>query len=235
MEKGYQKEEEIDDLYLIIGSFAHSLTNSIVPVRLMALEARRYIDSKNFEAASNVLGEIERQISDALKLLKSIGKVADPTEYEVASINDIVALALAACHVSDNVAVKVDYAAGDLLVQDVELLRGIFINLLTNALEAMPEGGTLQCITKPIESKKQVELWIEDSGSGISDEVKAHLFKPFVTTKSTGQGLGLWLSRQLIKRQGGELRLERSTVNQGTVFVITLPLHSKQESTSNDK
>jgi signal transduction histidine kinase len=103
---------------------------------------------------------------------------------------------------------------------DPELIVQVLVNLLLNAIEAMPGGGTLNVSIARHQS--DVEVRVRDSGSGITDEQRAHIFRPFYSTKPTGTGLGLAISDQIVRRHGGTLQLA-DTSEQGTTFVMSLP------------
>ncbi|WP_309892314.1 MASE1 domain-containing protein [Archangium sp.] len=108
---------------------------------------------------------------------------------------------------------------------DGQLLHLALGNLFTNALQAMPEGGTLRVELRREEREGQslASLAIRDSGPGIPPEVMAHLFQPFYTTKASGTGLGLAIVRRIVEAHQGEVRV-LSTVGQGTTFLVLLPL-----------
>ncbi|MFQ5859935.1 MAG: sensor histidine kinase [Dehalococcoidia bacterium] len=105
---------------------------------------------------------------------------------------------------------------------DGEQLRQLFLNLVTNALDAMPSGGTLTVATR--QQNGGVEVEISDTGIGISKKQLQRIFDPFYTTKPPGKGtgLGLTVSQRIVERHGGALAV-RSVVDQGTTFTITLP------------
>ncbi|HUJ72400.1 MAG TPA: ATP-binding protein, partial [Verrucomicrobiae bacterium] len=94
------------------------------------------------------------------------------------------------------------------------------LNLVRNAIEAMPEGGTLTVRTA--RARSGIALTIADTGKGMAAEDREHIFKPFFSTKPSGTGLGLPLVQQVVAEHGGTIRCE-STPNQGTTFVIELP------------
>jgi two-component system NtrC family sensor kinase len=107
-------------------------------------------------------------------------------------------------------------------------LKQVFLNLVINAIDAMPEGGTLRISTaleKPGFSEKTRFLRIEfsDTGEGMPAEVLSHLFEPFFTTKEHGSGLGLSISYGIIQSHGGEITVT-SEVGMGTTFTILLPV-----------
>ena len=106
-------------------------------------------------------------------------------------------------------------------------LRGVFTNMIFNAIEAMPEGGRIEIRT--FKRRKDIFIQISDSGIGIAEEAKKKIFEPFFTTKPfTNTGLGLSMSYGIIKRFGGEIEVE-SRVGEGTTFTILLPIGEEEE------
>jgi two-component system, LuxR family, sensor kinase FixL len=109
-------------------------------------------------------------------------------------------------------------------------LQMVLHNLLSNALEALadsPAGDRRIIVTATMEDQR-VKLTIEDTGRGVSPDIRGQLFEPFVTNKFDGMGLGLAISRSLLRSQGGELRLDGSNDEGsragGARFVVELPL-----------
>jgi two-component system, NtrC family, sensor histidine kinase HydH len=95
--------------------------------------------------------------------------------------------------------------------------------LTTNALQAMPNGGTLLCRTRRLEGPPRIELCIADTGPGIPEEELPHLFEPFHTTRPEGTGLGLALCREIVQQHGGRIELIQQE-GWGAVFRVTVPL-----------
>jgi signal transduction histidine kinase len=98
--------------------------------------------------------------------------------------------------------------------------RRALLNLLQNALDAMPEGGTLTL--RGAGTATHVQVQVCDTGSGIPGEQLAQIFEPLYTTKSEGTGLGLYITREIVGAHGGQIMVE-SVVGQGTTFTLTLP------------
>ena len=107
-------------------------------------------------------------------------------------------------------------------------LQQVFLNLLLNAIEAMPKGGTLSLKTNHNPEKNTVEIEISDTGKGIANEMIDTIFQPFVTTKRKGTGLGLAITRRLIEQQGGTISV-KSHPGQGTVFYLSLRVTKEME------
>lgn len=112
-------------------------------------------------------------------------------------------------------------------------IRQALVNLIGNALDAMPEGGSLFIRVTPMELNgvEYARLTVADTGSGIPEEIRSCLFTQFFTTKgSRGTGLGLWLTRDIVLRNRGRLRFRsRTAAPSGTVFSLYLPTHPPLE------
>jgi signal transduction histidine kinase len=104
-------------------------------------------------------------------------------------------------------------------------LQQVLVNLVVNAIQAMPEGGELLLTTRD-GAEDSVEICVADTGPGLPAELLATLFQPFVTRKREGTGLGLWISRNLVQRYGGELSAanrDDPPCGRGAVFTLRLP------------
>ncbi len=115
-----------------------------------------------------------------------------------------------------------------MVVGSGDQLRQVMSNLVVNARDSMPDGGTLTIRTKHVPSKDGVHEFVRiavvDTGSGIPKEVLPTIFEPFVSTKGEkGTGLGLWIVKGIVENHGGKLRV-RSTVGRGTIFLIDFPV-----------
>jgi len=103
----------------------------------------------------------------------------------------------------------------------------VFLNIIINAIEAMPSDGDLQLETMLSEDGEWVLARFHDAGPGMSPEQIANLFEPFCTTKPTGTGLGLAISYGIIERHGGMIEVS-SQLGQGTTFTVNLPVHPRE-------
>jgi two-component system NtrC family sensor kinase len=128
----------------------------------------------------------------------------------------------------NNIELIKTYQAGKAeLICDRQQIQQAFLGILDNAVEAMPQGGTLTIITNSNLRKGKVKVQIQDIGSGIPPEDLVHIFEPFYTTKKEGKGVGLGLSVAygIIERHDGKIDVN-SVVGHGSTFIIELPLHS---------
>jgi two-component system NtrC family sensor kinase len=104
---------------------------------------------------------------------------------------------------------------------DRDSLHQVFLNLVNNSCDAMPNGGDLEIATRYLPQNQQVEIMFSDSGAGIALDVVEHLFEPMFTTKQSGSGLGLVIARDIIAEHRG--RIELVTGSSGAVFLLVLP------------
>ncbi|MBL7168302.1 hypothetical protein ISS40_06475 [Candidatus Bathyarchaeota archaeon] len=127
-----------------------------------------------------------------------------------------------AINVPDNVALSMAFDEGLPTVwADGGLLRRVFTNLVTNAIQAMLQGGDLKIEGHTLGG--EVTVSVEDTGVGISEEAQANLFKPLITTKPKGMGLGLPVCKRMIEVHKGRIEVE-SEVGVGTTFTVKLPI-----------
>jgi two-component system NtrC family sensor kinase len=105
---------------------------------------------------------------------------------------------------------------------DRESLHQVFLNLVNNSCDAMPNGGELEITTRYIRKNQQVEIMFSDSGAGLAPNVVEHLFEPMFTTKQSGSGLGLVIARDIISEHRG--RIELVSGSSGAVFLLALPV-----------
>ena len=125
-----------------------------------------------------------------------------------------------------NVNLTLDFVEEPLVIRgDVNQLQQCLLNLIFNAIEAMPEGGDLRVTLKPDDAGKKALMIIEDSGGGIPEENLDKIFDPFFTTKEEGEGTGLGLSivYGIVKNHDGRIKVH-SRKGQGTSFILHFPL-----------
>ncbi len=123
-----------------------------------------------------------------------------------------------------------------LVLGDSTHLQTLFLNLITNALDAMPQGGVLTIETRQVapspssEDRRWLEVSIADTGIGITEESKRRIFDPFFTTKKIGEGTGLGLAicEKIIKEHSGSIEV-RSEVGKGSIFFISIPAFERSE------
>jgi len=106
---------------------------------------------------------------------------------------------------------------------DPQQLHHVFVNLLINGIEAMPEGGTLTVTLTSDSANRRLIVLVEDTGGGIPAELMPRLFEPFASAKDRGTGLGLAVSRRIVEEHSGTIAA-RARLPRGTVFEVSLPV-----------
>ncbi len=161
---------------------------------------------------------IDRTLRDFLEFgrpRESVVKPMDLSETVAASLRQMETTAAGA-----GVALCRELEPGVMIAGDTEKMHQVMLNLLLNALEATPKGGT---ITVGVESSgNSARVTVTDSGAGISRDALARIFDPFFTTKSSGSGLGLAVVKQIVDSHGGTIAVESGS-GTGTTFTVTLP------------
>jgi two-component system NtrC family sensor kinase len=120
-------------------------------------------------------------------------------------------------------------ASRDQVLGDPRDLEGVFVNLLVNAGEAMPAGGTVRILTETRELGEGmagfIRVRVSDQGPGIPLEIRGKIFRPFVSTKAEGTGFGLAVARRTVEEHDGRLDLDpESVAGEGASFIAELPL-----------
>ncbi|NLY93635.1 MAG: HAMP domain-containing protein [Myxococcales bacterium] len=171
---------------------------------------------------ASIQKEIDRLTSiteDYLRLARTPTPRLAPVDLgeELGDVIDFVRLELDASNVTASLSLP--EAPVDVML-DAAQFRQALVNLLRNAREAMPEGGTIEILARDLGD--HVEIDVADEGEGVPEEAREHLFDLFYTTRERGTGLGLPLTRQIIDAHGGRIQcLPREP--RGTIFRITLP------------
>ena len=112
------------------------------------------------------------------------------------------------------------------ILLDEKLFKQVLINLVQNAIVAMPDGGELFLSTRITGDKYLIS--VADTGIGMNSETVSRIFEPYFTTKATGTGLGLTMVYKVIKEFGGDIEVE-SYEGKGTIFTISLPIPQKEK------
>jgi len=210
---------------------AHELNNPINNLMLTASalqdEYHELEDAERLEMASDLVRESERA-RDIVRNLLDFARERE-VELEPLDVEEIIieTLQLASNQVKLS-KVKVEGELEENLPAvhgDRHQLTQVFLNLVLNALDAMPHGGTLTISVEKSVDRGSVSVRLTDTGVGIPDEHLASIFAPFFSTKkhAKGTGLGLSVSLGIIKQHGGDIRVE-SQVGVGTTFTVLLPI-----------
>jgi two-component system sensor histidine kinase AtoS len=231
-EEALQRVEQMKVVGELAAGLAHEIKNPLagMKVSIEVLLSELNLSREDREVLTRVADEILR-IELLMKELLSFARPPRPQLY-VVDINKILerAAILSAKNPSFS-AVKVikeyDNRAPGTMADPMQLQQ-VFLNLLLNAADAMPEGGKLSLKTLYEEKSNSLQIMISDSGKGIDDKAMARLFQPFFTTKAKGTGLGLAITKRLIEQHGGSISV-RNNPEGGATFTVVLPLKTVLE------
>jgi two-component system, NtrC family, sensor kinase len=170
-----------------------------------------------------------KQMSSLVLNLKGFARV-DRDGMDSVNLNDSIksSLTIASHQLRDRITVETEFGQIPLVKCMPSQINQVFLNLITNAAQAMGEEGLLRIRSQA--KKDSVEVSISDNGSGIPENVLPNIFDPFFTTKKVGEGTGLGLSivHKIIQGHGGAIRVN-SVVGKGTTFFVELPIDSKAQ------
>jgi PAS domain S-box-containing protein len=218
------RNEKLAVLGQVAGSVGHELRNPLAVMSNAVYFLQTVLadaDETTREYLNIIKDEItgsERIVSDLLDSVRT-----KPPQPKAVGVREVIGQTLDKLTIPASVFVKLDIPeALPALRVDVMQIHQVFRNLISNGMEAMPDGGTL--IISAVENRqdKNISISVRDSGIGITEEQLGKLFQPLFTTKSRGIGLGLVVVKNLTQANGGTVKVE-SEVGKGSVFSVTLP------------
>jgi signal transduction histidine kinase len=223
------KSEKLAAIGQLTAGIAHEVNNPIAVIQGNLDLVRETLGAKG-KRVHVELKLIDEQIERMRLIVTRLLQYARPGEYagyvepvdtEQAITDSLVLVQhmLSRTHI----AVQRDGRATRRALINRQELQQVLINGLVNAIQAMPDGGTLSLASRD-SGETQIEVDIADTGSGFSAAVERAGIRPFVTTKKEGTGLGLWISRTLLERYGGDIRTRNRTDGvTGALLTVVLP------------
>ncbi|MBW2219790.1 MAG: PAS domain S-box protein [Deltaproteobacteria bacterium] len=226
------QSEKLAAMGRLTSQIAHELNNPLFGIMntLELLKTEIPPENKRRKLLDMSLSEIIR-LADMLKKMLSFSRPEQEIKKPVNlnTILDEILLLYAKQFQENDIKIKTDFLEGlDEVIASTNQLRQVFLNMISNARDAMPKGGILNVSTS--HQSKFVKILISDTGIGISKENIEHIFDSFFTTKDSVKGVGLGLSvcYGFIKDHGGDIKVD-STVGKGTTFTILLPIEQPEE------
>lgn len=227
------QSEKLSALGTLVSGVAHELRTPLTYIsnNLFLLQTRLDAAARDEPALARVVADTARFREAALEGVERINALvkdlrpfvnAESVRRIQADARDVVAQAVELFRVTvrGKAEVQADLAATGAISMDKGQVQRVLINLLVNASEAMPDGGTIRVRTRPAPGGAEVE--VADQGTGIPPEVEGRIFDPFFTTKPDGTGLGLSIVRGIVEAHGGSIRYD-TALGKGTTFTIFLP------------
>ena len=224
------RKNRLADLGQMASHVAHEVRNNLVPVTLYLSMLRRHL-SQDPES----LGMLEKVNAGFLAMDVMVNDLLhftsdrDPqfSRFPLRKLVADVEAALAPQFAAQKICFKLDVPPFQVLRADREMLRRAVLNLALNALDAMPDGGTLTVGSTV--TPAGLELSVADSGPGLPAEIVSRVFEPFFTTKQGGTGLGLAIVSRIAEVHGGSVAAGNAGAPGGAVFTLRFPQSAEGE------
>ena len=232
LKKEVADKERFKIVSTLSSSIAHDIKSPLTAIKTyFEYFPQKKNDPQFLEDFQRIVGSEISRINDLTNNLLEFAKPS-PLQLQTTNITALLEKSLTLLHhqlVQNNINVVKQLDSTDSIQADPNKLTQAFLNLILNAIEAMPNGGTLTIFTKSID--EQVVIGIKDTGQGINKEVLKQIFVPFCTTKTKGTGLGLYIIKNIFDEHTAKIKID-SIPNQGTEIKITFNLKGrKHEST----
>jgi len=218
LSREHLKTEKLTTIGLLASRLAHDLRNPLSVIK-NTLELLK-IDSSShlFDENKTKFERIDRAIS---KMLNQIDSVMDfvrikPLKLESASITEIIKSAVQSIKIPENITINLPKNHVQ-LVCDIKKLEVVFTNLILNAIDAIDKKGMITIRAE--EKTDDIRIEVEDSGTGISDNIIQEIFDPLFTTKQSGTGLGLPTCKSIVEQHSGTINVK----NKPSIFIIIIP------------
>jgi signal transduction histidine kinase len=228
-----RRADRLASLGTLTAGLAHEIRNPLVAIKTLTQLLPERLDDEEFrnQFLKIAAGEVDR-ISSLVTELLEFARPSDP-KLELEDINAILdgmILLVSTETKKKQIAISKYYTSNLPPAQiDREQIKQVFLNILLNAIEATRENGEITVKTRPFlrpDGEPYVQIEFTDTGCGIPGEYLEDIFNPFFTTKSTGSGLGLSISNQIIQDHSGYINVE-SQLNKGSSFFINLPVNQQ--------
>ena len=217
------RQERLAVLGQLAGGVAHQIRNPLAAIMNASYVLKRHLapgQHADVDAAIRIIHDEVRHANIIITGLLDYARVRTPDRHPT-SLVDLLERILGADWIPENVHIARDLPPGDpvMVNADADQLSGAFSNLVRNAIEAMAEGGELRIALA--RDGEEIRITVSDTGTGISPQVRQHLFEPLHSTKPMGIGLGLVTARRFVEAHGGAITLRDTPA--GASFEIRLP------------
>lgn len=224
LEATVRRQDRLAALGKVVAGVAHEIRNPLNSIRLTLELLRRRLEkgAATGSEAAEAMGEVDR-LDRILSRLLAFGKPS-LEDRKIQALGPLAARSVKMVQdqaLSKEVGIRLEELDRLDCEADVDAfeIEQVLLNLLLNAVEASPRGGSVTVRMRP--GAEAVEVTIADEGGGVPKEIGEHVFDPYFTTKDSGAGLGLAVSREILLRHGGDLSFENT--DRGAVFRMRLP------------
>jgi len=220
------KLERLAAIGELAGMVGHDLRNPLTGIKNAAYYLQVKQCSGLNDTGKKMLEIIDSAIAHADKIIGDLQDYSKEMhlDLESCSTRSILKEALALVQIPSAVKIIDNTLDEHVIKADRAKLTRVFINIVRNAVDAMPDGGTLQVASTRTDGN--VEISFADTGVGMSQETLDKLFSPLVTTKAQGMGFGLAICKRVVEAHGGEIKV-KSAVGKGSTFTVILPIEPK--------
>lgn len=232
MQQQLLKSERLAAIGELAAMIGHDLRNPLTGITGATYYLKTKCGSKIDNKSKEMLKIIEEDIEHSNKIINDLLEYSREMQLDLNDSNPrlIVKKALSAVEIPENVRVANLTEDQPKINVDADKLKRVFVNVIKNAVDAMPKGGRLTIESG--ESNGNLEIVFSDTGSGMSERTLKNLCKPLFTTKAKGMGFGLPICKRIVEAHGGKIYV-RSTIGEGSTFTVTLPIQSHTEESEN--
>ncbi len=240
LEEQTQRVGRVSAMGEMAARIAHEIRNPLGSIELFASLLRRELEGGRKQLAQHLINDVKSLNVILTNLLYFFRGPLKAVLVDIDLHKFLSDFLKEMNHVMEKnkVTIKKDFSRESFTLQgDPELLKQLFLNLLLNAIQAMPHGGEIEIATCPVGEKVEIprprspnrpsavflEIRVSDRGPGIPQENQSRIFDPFFTTRDRGAGLGLAIARNIMDVHGGTIRVA-SGEQQGATFLMTFPL-----------
>jgi PAS domain S-box-containing protein len=227
MERQLFRSERLAAIGELAGMVGHDLRNPLTGIAGATYYLKTKYGSELDERAKEMLSIIRKDIEYSNKIINDLLEYSKEARLELMATNPhaIVRDAITLARIPRKIRL-IDFTRDEpRITVDVDKLKRAFVNMIKNAVDAMPRGGTLT-ITNEIGSDGKVKFMFKDTGVGMTKQVASKVFTPLFTTKAKGMGFGLAICKRNVEAHGGSITV-KSRLGKGTTFTVTIPVEAK--------
>jgi signal transduction histidine kinase len=216
------KSERMAAIGELAGMVAHDLRNPLTGIKNAVYLLKKRQSHVLSDSGKETLLTMDRAIDHASKIISDLLDYSRELnlDYEECTPESLVSSSLLAITVPHQIKVSKKVEDSHKISVDVNKMQRVFTNLIKNAIDAMPNGGSLDISSS--HNHRTVEFSFADTGNGMSEDVIQKIFTPLFTTKAQGMGFGLSICKRIVEAHGGKIKAE-SALNKGSKFTIILP------------
>jgi signal transduction histidine kinase len=227
MEQQLFRSERLAAIGELAGMVGHDLRNPLTGIAGATYYLKTKYELELDEKAKEMLGIIRKDIEYSNKIINDLLEYSKEVRLELvqtspqAIVHDAVTLA----RIPRKITLINSTKNEPTITVDGDRLKRAFVNIIKNAVDAMPKGGTLT-ISNESGSDGHVKFMFKDTGVGMTKQVASKVFTPLFTTKAKGMGFGLAICKRNVEAHGGAITI-KSTLGKGTTFTVTIPVEAK--------